>query len=223
MYLRTKFVLLGIFSLVLLPVRSAFADDLKEVLQQLNAAAKNFHTTTANFEFKTIQTDPIPDTDVQTGVTYYQRKGNNFQWAAHVHERNNGPAAITAIFSDGVFRVSDTGKESDAKAYSQFSKYESYFALGFGASGKELEDKWTITYEGTENIDGVKTDKLELVAKDPKVRNLFRKVTAWIDTARAVSLKLVFDEGEGTTRTCTYTNIKVNQGIPGDAFTFNGK
>ncbi len=220
MNLRTKFLLVGISSMFLLPARFAFAEDLKEVLHSLDASSKSFHTVTANFEFKTTQIDPIPDTDLQMGVTYYERKGSNFQWAAHLHEHNNGPSATTYMFSGGMFRVSDTGKESDVKVYPQASKYEGYLALGFGASGKELEDKWDIKYLGTETIGGVNTDKLELVAKDPKVRNLFQKVTIWLDTARAVSLKLVFDEGEGATRECTYTNIKLNQPLPADAFSF---
>ena len=93
--------------------------------------------------------------------------------------------------------------------------------LGFGASGKELAEKWNIKYLGTETIDGVKTDKLELVAKDPDVRKNIPKVTIWIDTARAVSLKQVFDEGEGQSYVCHYTNIKVNQPLPADAFTFD--
>jgi outer membrane lipoprotein-sorting protein len=93
--------------------------------------------------------------------------------------------------------------------------------LGFGASGAQLAEKWTITYLGTEMIGGVKTDKLELIAKDPAVRKNISKVTIWLDTSRAVSLKQVFDEGEGQSYTCTYTNIKVNQGVPGNAFSFD--
>ena len=54
------------------------------MLAKLDAAAKNFHTTTANFEFDTVQTDPIPDTDELTGTAYYQRQGTHFQMAAHI-------------------------------------------------------------------------------------------------------------------------------------------
>ena len=46
--------------------------------------------------------------------------------------------------------MSDTGKENDAKTYTQAEKYESYLMLGFGASGNDLADKWTIKYLGTE-------------------------------------------------------------------------
>jgi outer membrane lipoprotein-sorting protein len=65
------------------------------------------------------------------------------------------------------------------------------------------------------------TDKLELVAKDPAVRKNIAKVTVWMDTARAVSLKVIFDEGEGQSWVCHYTNIKVNQPLPGNAFSFD--
>jgi len=222
MNLRTKFLFLGILCMVLLPARSAFGDDLKTVLQKLNVAAKNFHSITANVELETIQKDPIPDTDVQTGVAYYERRGNSFEMAAHIHTHNNGPSQKTYMFSDGAFRISDTGKESDAKTYNQASKYESYLMLGFGASGTDLQEKWTITDLGTETINGIKTDKLELVAKDSDVRKTIPKVTIWMDTARAVSLKQVFDEGGGESRVCTYTNIKVNQPLPSDAFKFAG-
>lgn len=220
MNLRTKFLFLGIFSVVLLPARSAFAADLNQVLRELDAAAKNFHSTTADVEIDTVQTDPIPDTDVQTGTVYYQRKGTSFEMAAHIHAHNNGPSQRTYVFSDGVFKISDTGKQDDVKAYSQAGKYESYVILGFGAGGRELADKWDIRYIGTEKIDGVTTDKLELIAKDPAVRKNIPKVTIWMDTARGVSLKQVFDEGEGESRICHYTNIKVNQPVPGDAFKF---
>jgi hypothetical protein len=205
----------------LLALRAAHADDLNSVMQALNVAAKDFHTTTANVEFDTVQTDPVPDKDVMTGMAYYERTGSHFQMAAHLTQHNNRPTGKTYILSSGTLRISDTGKASDATAHPEAGKYESYLMLGFGASGTQLAEKWTITYKGTETIDGVKTDELELVAKDPAVRKNISKVTIWLDTSRAVSLKQVFDEGEGQSYTCTYTNIKVNQGVPANAFSFD--
>jgi hypothetical protein len=203
------------------PISALRAEDLAGVLAKLDAAAKNFHTTTASFEFDTVQTDPIPDTDTQTGTVYYQHSGTTFQMAAHITGDNGHHAAKAYIFSNGVLRESDTGKASDAKTYTQAGKYESYLMLGFGASGHDLEEKWSLKYLGTEMVDGVKTDKLELVAKDPTVRQNIPKVTIWLDTARAVSLKQVFDEKDGTSRTCHYTSIKVNQTLPSGAFSFD--
>jgi len=219
-----KLAFFAVILFALLPVAHLSAQDLNSVLRKLDAAAKDFHNTTATFEFDAIQTDPVPDTDVMTGTTYYERIGNHLQWAAHVERHNKQPSGRTYILSGGVLRESDSGKSSEAHPIDQASKYESYFMLGFGASGKELQDKWDITYLGPDKSvttdNGTPTDKLELVAKDETVRRNIPKVTIWLDTARAVSVKQKFDEGEGMSRVCTYSNIKVNQPLPKDAFKF---
>jgi hypothetical protein len=221
MHGKSRLVVFAFLTAAWLPVSAARADDLAGVLQRLDAAAKDFHTTAAHVEFKTIQTEPVPDTDIQQGTAYYQRSGTTFQMAGHITEHNSHPSDKTYILSHGVLRISETGKEADAKTITQASKYEGYLMLGFGASGSQLAEKWDIKYLGTEKIDGIVTDKLELVAKDPAVRKNITKVTVWMDTARAVSLKVIFDEGEGQSWVCHYTNIKVNQPLPGNAFSFD--
>ncbi len=218
---RNLFVSLAPAVLAFFAILPIHAEDKATVLDRLDAAARDFHTATASFKFDSIQTDPIPDTDIKTGITYYERTGSHFRWGAHVMQHNGRPADKAYIYSAGTLRISDTGKESDAKSYSQFGKYEGYFALGFGASGKELEEQWTIRYLGKEKLGDVETDKLELIARDPQVRKNIQKVTVWMDTSRAVSLKLIFDEGEGQSMVCTYTHIQVNQALPKTAFSFD--
>jgi outer membrane lipoprotein-sorting protein len=206
--------------LLLLPVRSAFAaDDLKSVLHQLDEAASNFHTASADFKFDNIQTEPVPDTDVWSGVVYYEHKGNEFRMAAHIQERDNQPFPAVYNYSDGVFQYYQQNLNQVTR-YKNNGNLAGYLMTGFGASGKELADKFNITYDGQETIDGVKTDKLEMVPKDPSVLRLFQKVTIWIDPTRDVNLKQVFDEGEGLSRICTYSGIKLNEAIPGSDFTF---
>ncbi len=224
MHRTVKFAFCAVLLMALLPNQPARADDLASVLQRLDVAAKDFHTTTATVEFDSILTDPVPDKDVMTGTAYYERN-SHFEMAVHFTEHisdgKSRPTEKAYIFSNGTLRVSDTGKEKDAKPYDQASKYESYFVLGFGASGSQLAEKWDLKYLGTEKIDGIVTDKLELVAKDPAVRKSISKVTVWMDTARAVSLKVIFDEGQGQSYVCHYANIKVNQPLPKTAFNFD--
>lgn len=217
MHLR-KLVIAASMVLVLLPARAVFAaDSLESVLRKLDSAAANFHTTSAEFEFDTVETVPIYDKDVQKGVAYYKREGHSFQMAAHITEVNGKPVPKDLSYSGGkviLFEpMLNQARVMDA------AKYESYLLLGFGASGKELEDKWQIKYLGQEVVDGTQTDKLELVAKDPNVLRLFPKVTIWLDTEHAVSLRQIFDEGQGTSRTCIYSHIKTNVELPSDAFT----
>ncbi len=221
MLAKRTFVVAATIALILGPAHALLAaDDLQSVLHQLDGAADKFHSASADFEFDSIETEPIPITDVQKGVVYYERKGNSFRMAAHIHEFNGQPVDKVYTFSDGVFRLFEGGNINQVTTFSKASKFESYLMLGFGASGKDLTEKWNITYAGQETVDGVNTDKLVLVAKDPTVRKNLPKVTIWIDPGRGVNLKQVFDEGEGQSKTCHYSQIKVNKSLPGDAFSF---
>jgi outer membrane lipoprotein-sorting protein len=224
MHSGIKFVFAASIALFLLPAPAALAaqKDLKEVLSQLDAAAANFRSTSADFEFITEQTDPVPDKDIQKGTVDYKRNGKNFQMAAHIREENGKPVPKDLTYSGGKVMLYE--KLTNQVHVKDAAKYESYLLLGFGASGKELADKWSIKYLGSEALmDGktsVETEKLELVAKDPDVLKLFPKVIIWVDPVRGVSLKQIFDEGQGQSRTCFYFNIKVNQSLRESDFTF---
>jgi outer membrane lipoprotein-sorting protein len=187
----------------------------ERVLRQLDESAKNFHNAAADFEFLTHQQDPVPDDDVQKGTAYYQRDGKKLKMSAHFKEHNGQPINNIYTFTDGVFRLYE-GATSKVSVYDKFSQYESYFSLGFGASGRELEEMWEIKYLGSEMLDGVKTEKLELVAKDPAARKTIQKITMWMDAQRGVSLKQVLTESGGEYRVNHFFNF--NQTLPKSAF-----
>jgi hypothetical protein len=193
---------------------------VNSVLRKLDAAAANFHSTAADFKIDVVTTDPIPETEVQTGTVYYERKGASFETAAHIHQVDGKPVAKTYMFAGGELKLWEGGALDQVTTITNANRFESYLMLGFGASGKDLESKWDIKYDGDETVNGVKTAKLELVAKDPGMRRNLPKVIVWMDTARGISVKQYFDEGQGQSRTATYSNIKMNQALPGDAFTF---
>jgi outer membrane lipoprotein-sorting protein len=222
MHRGRRLVIAVLMAVLLLAARMASATPAEEkakdeVLRRLDVAAANFHSTSADFEFDAVETDPIPDKDVQKGTVYYERKGNSFQMAAHIHELNGKIASKVYSYTSGVFNLYEK-LTNQVTRFSKVSQYESYLMLGFGASGKDLEQKWEIKYLGSEVIDGVKTEKLEMVAKDAAVRKNIPKVTIWLDTERAVSLKQIFEEGPGQYRVCFYFNFKTNQPLPYDAF-----
>jgi outer membrane lipoprotein-sorting protein len=214
-----KLFLAASLALFLLPALTAQAADEKErVLRQLDTAAANFHSTAAEFEFDSVETDPVPDKMVQKGVVYYERKGKAFQMGVHIREVNGKPVPKIYTVSGGAFKLYEPLIDQLTTS-TKASKYESYLQMGFGASGKDLAEKWEIKYLGPETLDGVKTEKLELVAKDPEVRKNLSKVTIWVDPERGVSLKQVLSFGATEYKVCVYFNIKVNQPLPADAFT----
>lgn len=217
--MRGKILFVLLAAVAVMTPAGVRGDDLSSVLRKLDAAAAGFHSTSADFKIENLTTEPIPETEVQTGSVYYERKGATVQMAAHIKQVDSKPVPKTYMFSGGEFKLWEGGALNQVTTLSKADKYESYLMLGFGASGKALADKWDMKYDGDETVDGVKTAKLELVAKDPGVRKNLPKVIVWMDTARGISLKQYFDEGEGQSRTATYSNIKVNGPLPGDAFT----
>jgi outer membrane lipoprotein-sorting protein len=224
MHLRQKLAMAAALAIFILPAQAAIAapDDLKNVLERLNKSADGFRSAAADVEYDTVVTDPVPDTDVQKGVVYYDRKPIGVSMGVHFSSHNGQPSAKSYTYIDGTFRLFEPNV-NQVTTHTGASKYESYVILGFGAKGSDLEAKWDIKYLGSENMsDGkttVKTAKLELVAKDPAVRKTVSKVVIWVDPDRAVSLKQVFTLN-ASTWICTYSNFKLNQTLPADAFTF---
>ena len=204
---------------LLLPCPAVSAADLNATLAKLNAAAAKFRSTTADFEFDSIQTEPVPDRDVQKGVVYYRRSGSGFQMGVHIGDVNGQKIQKTIVCCEGGSVKLYEQKLNQVTTLSKLSQYESWFMLGFGASGADLASKWNIRDLGEETLSGVKTEKLEMTPKDPAVRRTVPKVTLWMDLDRGVSLKQVFDEGAGQSRVCTYTNFRMNEKLPADAFT----
>jgi outer membrane lipoprotein-sorting protein len=80
-------------------------DDLKNVLHRLDVAAANFHSTSAHFEFDTNTSYPIPESDVQKGVVYYDRKGSGFEMGMHIDQINGKPVPKVIVISGGVFKM----------------------------------------------------------------------------------------------------------------------
>jgi outer membrane lipoprotein-sorting protein len=219
MHLGKKTLFAASFAFLCASITPAIAaQDAKTVLAKLDVAAANFRSTSADFEFDSYQTDPVPNKEVQKGTVYYERHGSDFQMAAHIDEENGKPVPKIYTFSKGVFRLYE--KLVDQVTTYKNDKLGGYLMLGFGASGKDLADKWNITYVGDETIDGLKTEKLELVPKDPALKKNLVKVTVWMDTARGVNLKQVFDQGDGQSRVCVYFNFKFNQPLPSSVFSF---
>jgi len=225
MHLSRKFVVAAVLVLAFFPARAALAapqDDLKSVLDRLNAAAQSFHSVSADIEFDVITTDPIYDKDVLKGVIYYDRKGTAFRAGAHFSQHNKKPSNQAYTFVNGVLKLKESGSDQ-VTPHPEAGKFESYVMLGFGASGNDLQAKWDIRFVGWETINGVKTAVLELVAKDPDVRKNLSKVTIWIDPDRAVSLKQVFTLSPTSSKECLYSNFKLNSSLPADAFTFQSE
>jgi outer membrane lipoprotein-sorting protein len=193
------------------------------VLRQIDAAAAKFESAQADFTWDVLQA-VVQEHDIQTGTIYFQRKGSGASsgtaMAAYVKQQNGQNAPKTVTYTGGELDLYQPGinQLTILKAGANQAQYESFLTLGFGGSGKDLEANWEVSCSGMETIAGTPTAKLELKPKQASVANTFSHVTVWVDATRAVSLKQVFAEPSGDTRTATYSNIKVNTKLDPEVF-----
>lgn len=189
--------------------------DLENVLDQMDKSAAAFKSAEADFVWEQYQ-KVIDETDTQKGKVFFLRHEKDTHMAANIVE----PDKKDMIFSDGKIRLYqpkidqvteyDTGKNK--------SEAESFLVLGFGGRGHDLQKGFEVRLDGMETMDGVQVARITLVPKAVKVRNMFERITLWIDTARDVSLKQQFFEPSGDHRIARYTNVKMNAKISDDVF-----
>jgi hypothetical protein len=188
---------------------------LQAVIAQLDAASKTFKTAQANVQYDNY-TRVVRAHDLQTGSIFIERSAGSTNMGAIFYDLGpdgkplKSPSKILA-YDGGTFQIYSPGvNQVDVfKAGANQARYESFLTLGFGGSGTDLAKAWNIQDDGPETIDGIKTEKLELVSKDPSVSNMFKTVTLWVDLTRGVSLKQVFVAPNGDMRTALYTDIKM--------------
>jgi len=202
-------------ALIGLPSTAALAQPkpghVDEVLRQMDAASANFKSAEADFRWELYERVVKQVTTVQTGSIYFVKEGASTQMGAKIES----PAPKFLDFRDGTLRIFDPGPDhlTTVSSKQNQAQIEAFLTLGFGGSGKDLAKVWTISDLGTEPVDGVVTAKLDLVPKDPSVRNNCTHIIIWIDSSRGVSLKQEFFMSSEDTRTSYYSNIRLNQKI----------
>lgn len=197
------------------PIARAQSCDTAKVLAQMDAASAKFQSTQADFNWDVLQS-VVNEHDIQTGTIYFERHSDSISMAAYIKQ----PAEKSVFFDGSTLTLlqPEIKQETLFSAGSNRGQYESFLTLGFGGSGKDLQQNWTITCQGMEPINGTQTAKLDLKPKQQSVANTFSHVTVWIDPSRSLSLKQIFYEPSGDNRTATYSAIKYNNRIPADIF-----
>src|SRR3984957_4718456 len=181
---------------------------LDAVLKKMDAAAAGFHSTQADFEWDQYQ-KVVDETDVQKGVIYFRRAGQQIEMMAHVKD----PDQKYVLYKDGKLQVYQPKIEQLIVHDMGNSRndLESYLVLGFGGSGQDLAKAFDVTYGGDETIDGIATGKLQLVPKADKVRNTFTQIILWIDMVRGISVQQKFITPQGDFRLVKYSNIRTDK------------
>lgn len=194
--------------------------NLQKVLDRMDASSATFRNVQADLRAD-LFTAVVQDHQIQTGSTAFRRKGGSIEMATKIETENGQASERDILYRNGELYFYQPGlkQETIFSAGANRAEFDSLLATGFGASGKELAGAWDVTYQGTETIDGVETAKLNLIPKQANVRNSVSHATVWIDLSRDITLKQIFYQPSGDSRTVTYSNIRHNAHVPDSLFT----
>jgi len=217
---RKKISLSIVTALLTVIAIPAFAQsaDLQKVLSQMDAASQKFQSAQADFSWDQL-TAVVQSHEITTGSIAFRRVGSSTEMIAHVKTDNGQPAPKDILYNNGelAYYQPTIKQQIIFSAGANRQQYEGFLTLGFGGSGKDLASQWNVNFQGMETIGSVQTAKLDLTPKQPSANDMFRHITIWIDPARAISLKQIFFQPTGDTRTAIYSNIQMNQ-VPASAF-----
>jgi outer membrane lipoprotein-sorting protein len=189
--------------------------NLEQVLTLLDKASTNFRTLQTDFEWDQYQR-VVDEHEIQKGVMYFRRSSSNVEMEADIQQ----PDRKFVLFTGGQLQVY-LPKADEVTRYTagkNRSDFEAYLTLGFGGRGHDLTKDFDLNYAGVENVGSIATYKLELTPKAQKAKNMFSRITLWIDQQSGMSVQQKLQEGGGDYRIATYTSIQINRPLPHDAF-----
>jgi outer membrane lipoprotein-sorting protein len=197
------------------PGQAAGKSDVEKVLSQMDATASNFRSAEAHVTWEQYQ-KVVDDTDVQEGTVYFRRSGKDIQMAADIAK----PAPKAILYADGKVQVFEPkmNRVTNYAAGKNRADIESFVVLGFGGGGHDLLKNFDVKYAGTEKLNGVETEKLELVPKSARLRGMFERLLMWIDPKLGVAVQQKFFQPEGDYRLTKYSDIRLNQKLSDSAF-----
>jgi outer membrane lipoprotein-sorting protein len=191
------------------------ATSLDRVLKQMDDAARTFRSTQASVVWDRYDS-VIRETETQTGKIYFRREGGEIQMSVEFDK----PDLMYVIYSGGKVQVYQP-KIDQLNLYDPGKNrgdVESFLVLGFGGAGHDLPKSYDLKFLGTENVDGVAAEQLELIPKSVSLRNNIARILLWIDPARGISVQQEFFEPGGNHKLAKYSDIKMNQSLPDNAF-----
>jgi len=188
---------------------------LEKILNRMDETAAKFRAAQADFVWEQFQS-VVKETDTQKGKVYFRWATKDLQMMANIQD----PTQKNVLYSDGKVQVYQPTIDQ-VTVYApgkNRADVESFLVLGFGGGGHDLLKSFDVKYEGSENVGGVQTTKLDLLPKSPRVRNMFDHILMWVDPARGVSVQQQVFEPSGDFRLAKYSDIQLNQKLPDNIF-----
>jgi len=190
------------------------AEPVRSILARMDQEASAFHSLSADMVLNTY-TAVLKDTTKETGTLKMQRQGPGKLRA--IMDFTAGSDARTIAFLGKMVEVYYPNlKQVDEYAIGKNTDVlNQLLLLGFGSSGKELEQNYEVTAEGTEKVGAQDTTKLLLIPKDKKLLEKLQRAEIWMPVGGSSPVQQQFYEPSGNYRQVIYSEIVRNPRFQG--------
>src|ERR1035437_3308886 len=189
--------------------------DFSEVEVQMNKAAKDLHTVSANLEYTKV-TVLVNDKSTETGQLFFARKGKYVDLCIKFVKPDSKVILVkknrAQIYLPKINQVQqyDMGQQSDLM--------QQFLLLGFGSEINDLKKSYNIKYLREEDMGDDTTAVLELTPRSENVAAQLVKLEVWISEDSWLPIQQKFYESGGDYLIARYSGMKVDRGLPGSAF-----
>lgn len=198
---------------------AAAPETTQAVLARMNQESASFHQITAKLT-KTEFTQVLNDKTVESGQMWLKRNGRGISMRSEFTSQPNvRSVGIDAGQAEIYYPNMNTVQVYDLGKFGGL--VDQFLVLGFGSSGKDIEKNYSVKLAGEDTIDGKKTSRLELEPRSDKARKQIAKVELWIPVDAGHPVQQRFLQPGGDYYLITYSEIKLNPGLPDNAFHLN--
>jgi outer membrane lipoprotein-sorting protein len=190
--------------------------DLRQTFRQMNAAGKGFRSFQARFSQKKY-TAVLKEFDTpETGEFYYVRNKNG---SAFLRQEVTSPGKkILTVKGDKAVFYQPAIKQAQIANLGNYKNLAEYLAIGIGQSPEKLEKDFSISYQGSEAVNGENCSVLLLKPKSPKVASRFSAITLWVKKSNGILVQNKFLEPSGDYTLLTFSDEKLNANISNSQF-----
>lgn len=197
---------------------AARAQTLDEVLANMDDAAKQFHSYSANV--KRVDYAKVLDSyDDSRGSMRLKRAKNG---VVGIMDITAGPDHTVTYFNGPIVErylpKANTIEQYNAKKLT--ATMDQMLLLGFAITRDEIKRDYDVKLAGTETVNGVKTSHISLTPKSAEALKYVKMIDLWIDP-KGNAVRQKGTEPNGNYRLATFSDLKVNPTLPDSEFDLN--
>jgi outer membrane lipoprotein-sorting protein len=188
---------------------------LEQALARMDRNAATFRSMSSNLR-QLSHTAVINEDNVSTGTIRMRRMKRDAQVVVEFTAPDPKSVALSGTKAEIFYPKLNTVEEYDLGKNKDM--VEKFLALGFGASGKDLQADYTLSESGQEALNGEKALHVELTPKSRNVAQQFPKIELWISEASGYPVQQKMHQTGGDYMMATYSDIQINPTLPDSAF-----